>query len=442
MKAATSRLSCVLCTQTYPLESEDGQYRFTCECGGLLDVTHDFSIGNINWGSYLQSTFLLRRWHQTERGDRSGVWRFRDLVLPARQGVDDDALVTRGEGNTRLYGPRDFAHTAKWLGTDGAHFKHEGENPTGSFKDRGMTVAMTWAKHCGARAVACASTGNTSASVASYAALAGIPAFILIPEYGTALGKVSQSLAYGAKTVKVRGDFDAALALLLEAHTQFGLSVMNSVNPFRLEGQKTIIFEALEQMRWVAPDWIVVPAGNLGNASAFGKAIKEALALGLITKAPRIAMVQAEGAAPFWLAMQRGWKRQKVEAKTIATAIKIGQPVNFDKAVRAIRETDGVVVRVTDQEIMDAKAVLDSDGVGAEPASCASAAGLRKLIDVGTVKRGQCVLAILTGHLLKDPDATIGYHSSTLRDLYSPRANAPITIDPTLAAFEKIILER
>ncbi len=426
----TSRLACVLCTDTYPLDGD----RYACDCGGLLDVVHDWSALRYR-GDSLRAMFAIRRWHLESPADQSGVWRFRDLVMP---GLADDELVMRAEGNTRFY---EFARTNRWLGLPGARFKHEGENPTGSFKDRGMTVAMTWAKRCGAKIVACASTGNTSASVASYAALAGIPSVILISEKGTALGKVAQSLAYGATTVKVRGDFDDALKLLLSARERFGLTVMNSVNPVRLEGQKTVMLEAFEQMKWVAPDWIVVPAGNLGNAAAFGKAVKEARELGLISRVPRIAMVQAAGANPLWLAqhMHDGWKKRVVRAETIATAIKIGAPVNFDKAVRTIRETDGVVVQVDDREIMDAKAVLDADGVGAEPASCAAAAGLKKLADVGLVRRGDSVLAVLTGHMLKDPDATVGYHSGALPGIPPSRANAPVVIDPDLASFERVL---
>lgn len=424
----TSRLACVLCTNTYPLDGD----RYACDCGALLDVVHDWSALRYR-GDSLRAMYAIRRWHLESPADVSGVWRFRDLVMP---GIPDDTLVMRGEGNTRLY---EFPRTNRWLGLPGARFKHEGENPTGSFKDRGMTVAMTWAKRCGAKIVACASTGNTSAAVASYAALAGIPAVILISEKGTALGKVAQSLAYGATTVKIRGDFDDALKLLLAARDRFGLTVMNSVNPVRLEGQKTVMLEAFEQMKWNAPDWVVVPAGNLGNAAAFGKALKEAYELKLISRLPRIAMVQAAGANPFWLAQQNGWKQVTVKAATVATAIKIGAPVNFDKAVRTIRETDGVVVQVDDREIMDAKAVLDSDGVGAEPASCAAAAGLKKLADTGLVRRSHSVVAVLTGHMLKDPDATVGYHSGTLPGIPSAHANAPVVIDPDLASFEKIL---
>jgi threonine synthase len=425
-----SRLACVLCTNSYPLDGD----RYACECGGLLDVVHDWSALRFR-GESLRAHFLIRRWHLESPADVSGVWRFRDCVMP---GLSEAELVMRGEGNTRLY---EFQRTNRWLDLPGARFKHEGENPTGSFKDRGMTVAMTWAKRCGAKIVACASTGNTSASVASYAALAGIPAVILISEKGTALGKVAQSLAYGATTVKIRGDFDEALKLLLAARDRFGLTVMNSVNPVRLEGQKTVMWEAFEQLKWNAPDWVVVPAGNLGNAAAFGKAIKEAYDLGLITRRPRIAMVQAAGANPLWLAqhMRDGWKKRVVRADTIATAIKIGAPVNFDKAVRTIRETDGVVVQVDDREIMDAKAVLDSDGVGAEPASCAAAAGLKKLVDTGIVRRDDTVVAVLTGHMLKDPDATVGYHSGTLAGIPSTRANAPVVIDADLASFENVL---
>lgn len=425
----TSHLSCVLCKKSYALEDD----RVACDCGGLLDVSHDISAAKALGAASYKALFAARRAGPQSDADRSGVWRFRELVLPQ---LDPTAIVTRGEGNTRLYR---FSKTNAWLGSDNVVFKHEGENPTGSFKDRGLTVAMSWAKARGAKFVACASTGNTSAAVASYASLAGIPSVILISEKSTALGKISQSLAYGAITVKIRGDFDTAMKLVMEARQPLGLTVLNSVNPFRLEGQKTIIWEALEQLHWEAPDWIVVPGGNLGNTSAFGKALHEAMEIGLIDKMPRIAVIQAAGAAPFHESAGQNWSKVTVSADTIATAIKIGDPVNFDKAVRTMRWTNGVTAKVTDQEIMDAKAIVDSDGVGAEPASCASAAGLKQLLVSGVIKKEEKVLAILTGHFLKDPDATIGYHAGTLPGYAYPHANGPIVIDPTLEALAVVL---
>jgi threonine synthase len=428
-------LVCVHCAAWYPLEDD----RVACDCGSLLDVVHDLAAASARGADAWKRLFAARRANPATDADKSGVWRYRELVLPA---LREGELVTRGEGNTRLYGPALARKANAWMGTENVSFKHEGENPTGSFKDRGMTAAVSWAKKRGASTVVCASTGNTSAAVASYASLAGLPSVILISEKGTALGKVAQSLAYGAKAVMIRGDFDAALRLVLQAREKLGLTVMNSINPIRLEGQKTIIWETLEQLGWDAPDWFVVPGGNLGNAAAFGKALQEAVALGFISRMPRLAVIQAAGADPFFLASRDGWKRRTVKAATIATAIKIGDPVNFEKAVRAIGLTDGVVAEATDQEIMDAKAVVDSDGVGAEPASCATAAGIRKLVAEGVIGKSERVIAVPTGNFLKDPDATLGYHGGALDGLSSPYANRPAVIDPTLEALEAALAAR
>ncbi len=424
-----SKLSCVSCGVDMPLKERT----LSCSCGGLLDVVHDFKTWE-NRADELKEIFEARRISR-QPADQSGVWRFRELVLPD---LSDNELVTRNEGNTRQY---HFPKTIEWLDGLNVTFKHEGENPTGSFKDRGMTVAMSWAKHTGARHVVCASTGNTSASVASYASLAGIPAVILISEGNTALGKIAQSLAYGALTVQIRGDFDQALRLVLEARKELELTVLNSVNPFRLEGQKTIIWEALASADWQPPDWIVVPGGNLGNTSAFGKALMEAKQLGLIDRVPRLAVIQARGAAPFAAGFAGHWMRETVTADTIATAIRIGNPVNWDKAVRSIKYTNGAVTAVSDQAIMDAKAIVDSDGVGAEPASCATAAGIRQLLDEGVIDKNESVLAVLTGNMLKDPDATVKYHSGTLNRIESFYANKPKVIDPTPEELKRVLDE-
>ncbi len=310
--------------------------------------------------------------------------------------------VSFPEGNTPLLYRQAIA---EWAGVSDLFLKHEGHNPTGSFKDRGMTVGITQALRIGARAVVCASTGNTSASLAAYAAQAGLPAFVLVPAGRVARGKLAQTVGYGARVLAVRGDFDACLQLVEAASELLGLYLLNSVNPFRLEGQKTIVFEMLQQLGWEAPEWIVLPGGNLGNTAAFGKALEEARAWGLIDRVPRLAVVQAEGAAPF----ARGFagkflQRVRVKAETVATAIRIGDPASWDRAVHAIHYTDGVVVSVPDAEILAAKRVIDHAGVGCEPASAAAVAGIRHLRASGKIRSDARVIAVLTGHMLKDPE--------------------------------------
>jgi len=396
------------------------------DCGGLLDVEHRRPDPS---GSELRELFAARRGGSGL--DASGVWRFRELVLPEA----DSDVVTYPEGNTPLLVREPVA---RWAGIGELVLKHEGQNPTGSFKDRGMTVGITQARRRGARAVACASTGNTSASLAAYAALAGIPALVLVPRGQVAAGKLAQTLAYGAKTLLVRGDFDECFALARDASEKLNVYLLNSVNPFRIEGQKTIVLEMLEQLGWVPPDWIALPAGNLGNTSAFGKALREAREAGLISRLPRIAAVQAEGANPFARSYREGFERRyTIKAETTATAIRIGDPASHDRAVSAIRATDGVVIDVTDDEILEAKAVVDASGAGCEPASAASVAGARKLAGQGLIRKGERVVAVLTGHILKDPGILLRYHQEA--DPPPPRANRPIEIEPDLSAVEGVL---
>ena len=365
-------------------------------CGGLLAIVHATSVTRAQLAASTSP---------------SGVWRYGDIVLPTAKGV----AVSYPEGNTPLLHRQAISD---WCGVDALQIKHEGLNPTGSFKDRGMTVGITQAKRIGARAVACASTGNTSASLAAYAAHAGIPALCLVPEGQVTTAKLSQTLAYGARTLVVDGDFDDCLRLMQQTSNELGVYLLNSINPFRVEGQKTIVFEMLEQLHWNAPDWIVLPAGNLGNTAAFGKAIDEALAHGLIARRPRIAAVQAEHAGPFAAAFTREFDRLvPVHADTIATAIKIGAPASYSRGVRAIRSTNGVVITVTDAEILAAKGVIDRIGVGCEPASAASVAGVRKLRRDGTIGSAESVVAVLTGHILKD--------SSILQQIHGDHSIAP-----------------
>ena len=401
-------LRCIRCGK----EFDAGAIRYTCDCEGLLSVERDApSVG--------PSVFDSRRDRATGI-DRSGVWRFREAVLD----VACESIVTHPEGSTRMYE------------REGIFFKHEGENPTGSFKDRGMTVAVTQAMRLGSRAVACASTGNTSASLAAYAAQAGLKAIVFVPAGKVSAGKLAQTLAYGARTLLVRGGFDDCLRLVQEASERLGVYLLNSINPFRLEGQKTIVLELLQQLGWDPPDWIVLPAGNLGNTAAFGKAIREAHAWGLIGRRPRLAAVQAAGAAPFARSFEEGFRqRYRVEPETVATAIRIGDPASHDRAVRAIRETDGVVLAVSDAEILEAKAAVDACGVGCEPASAASIAGVRTLVRRGTIPSGARVVAVLTGHVLKDPGMLLQYHVET--DPPPSGANRPVEIEADLREVER-----
>jgi threonine synthase len=416
---------CVACGNEMP----ENDPRSRCPtCGGLLEITHR--------PPDLTRDELLQRFTE-RRGQRpgvsaSGVWRFREFVLPSAEKV-----ISHPEGNTPLL-HREALDA--WTGIAGLLLKHEGHNPTGSFKDRGMTVGVTQACRLEARAVACASTGNTSASLAAYAAQAGLPALVLVPSGNVASGKLAQSLAYGARTLLVRGGFDDCLRLVQEASEKLGVYLLNSINPFRIEGQKTIVLELLQQLSWDPPDWIVLPAGNLGNTAAFGKALREAHAWGLIARMPRLAAVQAAGAAPFARSFEEGFRRRyTVEPETVATAIRIGDPASHDRAVRAIQETEGVVLAVTDAEILEAKAAVDASGVGCEPASAASVAGVRALVRRGTIVRGRRVVAVLTGHLLKDPGMLLRYHAET--EPPPPGANRPVEIEAELAEVERALEE-
>lgn len=399
----------------------------------MLEVRHDLA----RWVGRLNAAAFDARLSSKRAVDRSGVWRFRELIPP----VEERFIVTRGEGATTLYPIDADSALARFAGAHHLWLKHEGENPTGSFKDRGMTSGVSTAKRLGMATVACASTGNTSASMASYAAIAGMRAIVFIPEGNIAFGKLSQALAYGARTVQIAGDFDAAMRLVEEVSVREGIYLLNSLNPFRLEGQKAIGFELLQDLDWEPPDWIVVPGGNLGNNSAIYKGFSELHCLGILKRMPRLAVIQASGANPLYRAFRAGASvvTPIEKAETIATAIKIGNPVSAAKSVRAIKETRGVVEEVTDQETMDAKAMIDAAGVGAEPASCVTIAGLKKLTAAGTIKPEERVVCILTGHVLKDPDATAKYHRSELTGFTTPHANAPVRCEATIDAVMRAI---
>ncbi len=382
---------------------------YTCpKCEGLLEVVYSETS--------IPAPTLRRLWRARRLNDspldRSGVWRYREL-LPF---LDDYRnVVSLGEGNTPLL---DAPRAARWVGLERLAFKHQGFNPTGSFKDNGMTCGIAQAVRLGMRRVACVSTGNTSASMAAYAAAAGLEALVFIPHGNIAFGKLAQALEYGARTFQVEANFDRILALVRLLAERLGIYLLNSINPFRIEGQKTIVIEMIEQLNWTPPDWIVLPGGNLGNTAAFGKALRELLAAGLIHRLPRLAVIQAEGAAPFYELFRRGTGTLEPvrNPETLATAIRIGDPVSWPKALNEIRVTGGIVEKVGEQEIADAKAVIGQAGIGCEPASAATLAGIRKLRAAGLIRSSEHVVAVLTGHLLKDPDYIHRYHTQSLTD--------------------------
>ncbi len=421
-------LKCLNCKTEYPADA----VRYRCDCGGLLDVRHDLDAlrPQVSRALFDGRAAAAPAPHPSPLTD-SGVWRYRELILPA----SETDIISRREGNTTLY---HHPRLSEYVGVGEFFAKHEGENPTGSFKDRGMTVGTTQAKRIGARAVACASTGNTSASLAAYAAMAGMPALVFIPAGKIAAGKLSQALAYGAKTLQIDGDFDDAMTLVEKVCNRLGVYLLNSLNPFRLEGQKAIVFEILQGFGWNPPDWIVLPAGNLGNTAAFGKALFEARELGLIDRLPRIASVQAVGASPFYQSFKTDFREHvTMKAETIATAIRIGNPVSYERAVRTLAWTNGLVASVTDDEIMDAKAMVDGAGIGCEPASAASVAGTRKLVRQGIIHPDDTVVSILTGNLLKDPGATVAYHTGEWQN--ARLANAPVQVNADVDSVQRVI---
>ena len=367
---------------------------------------------------------LRKLWHaragSPEPRDRSGVWRFRELLPFA----EDAPVVTLFEGNTPLY---DAPRSADYASLSALRLKHQGCNPTASFKDTGMTAAVTQAKLLGARTVVCASTGNTAASLAAYAARAELQCAILLPQGQISPAKLAQSMDYGAVVCEIAGNFDDCMRLISELADVPSIYIANSINPFRIEGQKTVAFELLEQCGWRVPDHVVVPGGNMGNSSALGKGFDEMLRLGIIDRLPKISIIQAEGSAPL-AHLFAGLPASNIAAdgtvpdqiapvanpRTLATAIKIGAPVSWKKALRTVLRTRGEIITVTEQEIADAKAVIGRDGIGCEPASATTVAGIRKLVAAGKIQASESVVAVLTGHVLKDPDYVSHYHRGTL----------------------------
>ena len=406
------QLRCFGCGER--ISGADARPDFRCaHCGDLFEVEYAGwsqrkSLDRPNPGA-LKWLWRERRC-SPEALDQSGVWRFREL-LPILDSFGD--AVTLREGNTPLY---PLTRAAKALGIDQLFAKHQGMNPTGSFKDTGMTAAMSVAKERGFEWVACASTGNTSAAMAAYAARAGLRSLVLLPAGKIAWGKLSQAMDYGALTCQLKADFDGCLRLLTQIVQEAPIYLLNSVNPYRLEGQKTPAFEIAEAFDWTVPDHLIVPGGNLGNSSALGKGFRELHELGLVARMPRISVIQAEGANPLVrsFADNQGTALEPVEAHTRATAIRIGNPASWRKAARVIQDTGGWCLDVTEAEIAIAKAELGAEGLGCEPASAVTLAGLKKLRAQGKVAAGETVVLVLTGHTLKDADYTIDFHRGTL----------------------------
>jgi threonine synthase len=398
------------------ISGADARPDFRCaQCGDLFEVEYP---GWAQRQGHDRPNPSALKWLWRERRcssealDQSGVWRYREL-LPILDNFGN--AVSLREGNTPLY---QLKRTAKELGIDQLFAKHQGMNPTGSFKDTGMTAALSVAHERGFKWVACASTGNTSAAMAAYAARAGLRSLVLIPEGKIAWGKLSQAMDYGAVTCQLTSDFDGCVRVLTQIVKEAPIYLLNSVNPYRLEGQKTPAFEIAEAFDWNVPDHLIVPGGNLANSSALGKGFRELKELGLTARMPRISVIQAEGANPLVrsLAESNGEKMHPVEAHTRATAIRIGNPASWRKAARIIRDTGGWCFDVSEAEIAIAKAELGAEGLGCEPASAVTLAGLKKLRKEGKVKGNDTVVLLLTGHTLKDADYTINFHRGTLLD--------------------------
>lgn len=438
------------CGRTYDVH----EIQTECEkCGNLLDVKYK---GHVS--SKLKDVFYERRNHEGNIFDESGVWRFRELINFVDVNTEDydeySKILVSLDGDEGKTKPFHLTKVAEYVGLESDNFwlQFEGNNPTGSFKDNGMSTAFTHAKMLGIKKVACASTGNTASSAAAFAANEWMEAIIFIGEGKIAKGKLAQMLDYGAKVIQIKGDFDDAMARVIELAKKKEVYIVNSVNPYRIEGQKTMMHRVLDYLGWKAPDWIVFPGGNLGNTSAFGKAFMELHEWGWIRKIPRIAVVNAEGANTFYklfneknLRWNKGnvddeiikdyqsyLERKGIKAKTKASAIEILKPVNLKKALRTLEFTNGIVAQVGDKQMLDARAIVGRNGFGCELASAATVAGIKKLVKEEIIEKDETVIGILTGHMLKDPDTIINYHLNPKNKF----ANTPIVIenDPKLIA--------
>jgi threonine synthase len=433
------------------------EVRVSCDCGELLDVKYKNSFPKS-----LQDIFLNRRIYRNNIFDESGVWRYRECInfigMNTENYEDYSRILVSLDGAEGRTKPFHLTKVAEYVGirTEGFWLQFEGDNPTGSFKDNGMATAFTHAKMVGSKKVVCASTGNTSSSAAAFAANElDMEALILIGAGKIAKSKLAQTLAYGAKVLQVEGDFDDAMTIVKDLAREGRVYSVNSLNPFRLEGQKTVMYRVLDYLNWEIPDWIVLPGGNLGNTSAFGKAFIELYDFGWIKKKPRIAVVNSEGAPTLYNLYNKRqvkWNngniddekldkyyldldRKGIKAKTKASAIAILKPVNLKKALRSLEFTNGVVTRVSDEDILDSMAMVSRNGFGCEPASAATVAGVKKLVEQGKIKNDETVVGILTGHMLKDFKSIINYHF----DSKNRFANTPLTVEKNIKGILNIL---
>lgn len=375
---------------------------FTCECGGLFEVTYDFSAID----SEKMKLVFNQRLSERLTPFASGVWRYKELILPE---FSEQFITSKFEGNTGMY---THAKLQSYTGVRQLWVKAQSENPSGSFKDNGMTAAVSHGRSLGFTRFACSSTGNTSSSLAMYASFADCQSFVFVPQSHISQNKVLQTLAYGAEVIRFDGTYDDGIRFLHAHAEELGLYVCNSINPLRIEGQKSIVFEIAHQLNWEMPDWIILPGGALSNASALGKGLHELYTLGFIQKLPRVAIVQATGASPFHQMVEQNEStlRPEISPQTVASALNIGNPPSWKKALRTIAETKGTTIAVSDEELLDAKAMVDQSGVGCEPASAATIAGLRSLVQQRIIDPDESAVCILTGNLLKDTDCLFEYH--------------------------------
>lgn len=400
---------CINCGSEYGI---DEIVYFCRKCGDLLEVKYD--------NGELERAAQKTEW----RSAPLSVWRYRDF-MPIR---DAQKIVSLNEGGTGFHR---CLRLGEKLGLKQLYVKNEGENPTGSFKDRGMTVGVSKAVELGVKAVICASTGNTSASLAAYAAKAGLQCAVLIPSGKIAYGKLAQAMIYGAKVLQVRGNFDESLDMVLKLSEKHGsIYLLNSINPFRIEGQKSLGYEICDQLNQKAPERIIVPVGNAGNISAIWKGCREFHDLGLVKGLPMMTGIQAAGSAPIAHAVKMGSDTiiPVNNPETVATAIRIGAPVSWKKALNAIRDSGGTAETVTDDEILSAQKLLArAEGLFVEPASASSIAGLIKLVDNGTISKDEQVVCVTTGHGLKDPDTAVKV------------SEKPVEVDADISAIEEAL---
>ncbi|MCP8315248.1 MAG: threonine synthase [archaeon] len=402
------KLVCIGCKSEYSLD----EIVYHCKkCKDLLEVQIDLEEIKKSINKRVLASRPL------------SVWKYAELI-PV---FDKNKIVTINEGGTKLYKCNNLAEE---LRIKRLYVKNEGENPTGSFKDRGMTVGVTKAREFYVKEVACASTGNTAASLSAYATKAGLKCIIMIPHGAVAIGKLAQSIIYGAKVIAIKGNFDEALSMVIEASKSLGLYLLNSINPFRIEGQKTAAFEVCEQFDFHAPDKLIIPVGNAANIAAYWKGFKEFYELDFIKNLPAMVGIQASGASPIVQAIKEGRDSIKPvkNPSTVATAIRIGKPASWKKAIMSIRESKGMAETVTDEEILSAQRLLArKEGLFVEPASASSIAGLKKLIELGSIDRDEEIVCIATGHGLKDPDSAIKFYQE------------PVVIEPEFKMLKEVI---